>query len=120
MSFLTLKAENLTKRQVISLLRFRKPMEIDISSGYIQCPLCKSCGLRDYQRFCSVCGQRLSWKPLWQKTHNEELITDLKYEKEYLEGLLNHPNKRVRKIALHGVENLKKRILELQQKEELL
>ncbi len=120
MSYITLKAENLTKRQIISLLRFRKPMEIDMSSGYIQCPLCKSEGLRDYQRFCSVCGQRLSWKSLWQETHKEELLTDLQNELLNLRDLLNHPNKRMRKMALNGVQNLEKRILELQQKEELL
>lgn len=48
----------------------RKPIEPD--ALFYKCPICKNC-VRDYNRYCTVCGYKLDWS---------EDKMGLKYEEE--------------------------------------
>ena len=61
-----LKAEQLNKRQIISLLQMRRPKEVKVRNGYSVCPTCGALGHTDYARYCNKCGQRLSWNEFYK------------------------------------------------------
>lgn len=72
-----IKAETLNLRQIISLKSFREPKEVLVNeAGYAECPTCHAAGHLDYVRYCSHCGQRLTWNA-WYKAVAREEVWDL-------------------------------------------
>lgn len=68
------KAEELNLRQIISLLSFRKPREAYLTD-YKYCSWCPTChgAIRvEYTKFCSNCGQKLSWNNVYKTLQKEE------------------------------------------------
>lgn len=50
-------------KQIKKALEYRLPKEIGCSSSSccVKCPTCGTTALRDFQAYCSSCGQCLSW-----------------------------------------------------------
>lgn len=70
MSLRSKKAEDLSIRQINSLLSFRKSREALITLNRFEgatCPTCKSHPGNTYCNFCSNCGQKLSWNNYYKE-----------------------------------------------------
>ena len=72
-----LKVEELNKRQVISLMSFRRKKPVKISKRgdtATECPTCNTPIHFEYSNYCSHCGQKLDWKPFRKIAFIEENI----------------------------------------------
>lgn len=84
MSLSNKKAEELTLPQIISLLSFRKAKNVNLKNEhFIACPTCGNSSLKDYQKFCSCCGQKLNWDIFWKTEDNVEYLLDI-LEQDFL------------------------------------
>lgn len=73
------RAEELSTRQIISLMSFRKPKEVVFNIGKRAttaciCPVCKTPINIEFSNYCSNCGQRLKWRSLYRRQYEEEAL----------------------------------------------
>lgn len=70
------RAEDLTIKQIISLLQFRRAREVIYTSieHYDRglCPTCKTPPNIEYSKFCVGCGQKLSWNNYYKRSNRED------------------------------------------------
>lgn len=70
----SIRAEDLTLRQIISIKRYREPRPLILGSEWPACPACHTLTDADYARFCSNCGQRLDWREFHKVSMKEEIM----------------------------------------------
>ena len=57
-----------TKESIDEMISYRTPMKVTefvtlpYGDGFSVCPKCKTFLDREYQAFCTYCGQKLDWK----------------------------------------------------------
>lgn len=73
-----LKAEDLSTKQIISLMNYRKPREVKIKCGKYDKTFCPNCNhyVQEYKRYCSHCGQRLKWRNYYKSIETQKAIKE--------------------------------------------
>ena len=105
-----LKAEDLNKKQIISLMGFRKRKSVELifKRTIARCPTCKRPIDVEYINYCTCCGQKLDWKHYSKIVFKNEIIQQ---EYEYLYDIysdsLSHKEAKIK--ALKGMKKLIKK-----------